>query len=249
MLKVELLKLKRSSVWVVAVILPVLAAATGSINFWMNKDGMLQTGWDSLFSQVYLFYSFIFLSMGVALLAACAWRAEHQGTNWNLLRTHSRGSLSLLTAKTVAILIPVFFMQVILFFTACIAGLFILGEFGLPPMKYVIITGISTLATLPLIALQSLLSAKIKSFAVPIGVCFFGCVVGIGAMMAPGPLGYLRHVVPQALVTRALSLGSTAVSDSPDLSFAAMLPLLISVVALTGIILMASTKVVKMYSA
>lgn len=54
MFNVELLKLKRSSVWVIAIILPMLTVVTGGINYWLNQD-MLDSGWASLFGQVLMF--------------------------------------------------------------------------------------------------------------------------------------------------------------------------------------------------
>ena len=54
MLRAELLKLRRSHLWLIAIVLPLLAVITGSINYFSNP-GALTHGWDSLFSQVLLF--------------------------------------------------------------------------------------------------------------------------------------------------------------------------------------------------
>jgi len=59
-------------VWVVALILPVLAVVSGSVNYMMNRS-QLSHGWDSLTSQVFIFYGMFFCSLGVALLASTAW--------------------------------------------------------------------------------------------------------------------------------------------------------------------------------
>ena len=65
LIAVEALKLRRSSVWVVALILPVLAVVSGSINYMMNQS-QLSHGWDSLTSQVFIFYGMFFCSLGIA---------------------------------------------------------------------------------------------------------------------------------------------------------------------------------------
>ena len=52
MLRAELIKLKRSSLWVIAVILPLLAVTTGSLNYWGNRE-VLDQAWASLFGQVF----------------------------------------------------------------------------------------------------------------------------------------------------------------------------------------------------
>ena len=71
LLAVEALKLRRSSVWVVALILPVLAVVSGSVNYMMNRS-QLSHGWGSLTSQVFIFYGLFFCSLGIALLASAS---------------------------------------------------------------------------------------------------------------------------------------------------------------------------------
>ena len=72
MFRAELIKLKRSSTWLIALILPSLAVVTGTINLANNKDA-LDSGWASFTSQVVLFYGLLFYSMGISLLAATVW--------------------------------------------------------------------------------------------------------------------------------------------------------------------------------
>ena len=122
-------------------ILPLLAVTTGSLNYWGNRE-VLDQAWASLFGQVFLFYGMFYLSMGVGLLAAAAWRMEHQGTNWNLLRTNTSNALSLILCKIVVIIIPVAFMQIILLAGTWIVGLFIVdngtADAGQPPVMYLV---------------------------------------------------------------------------------------------------------------
>lgn len=245
MFRVELLKLKRSSVWVIAIILPILTVITGGINYWMNQD-MLDSGWASLFGQVLLFYSLIFFAMGISILTAAAWRMEHQGTNWNLLRTHCSSSVKLMLAKTGAILVVVLVMQLVLFTGAVIFGIVVGVDASTLSLSYLWTMLIAVVVAIPLVALQSLLSALMKSFAAPVALCFVGCIVGFLAGGAPGFLGYLRHVIPQSLIFKALSLGSAAVGDAGSLTWEAVLPLLASAVVTSIVIFVLSTKLVPM---
>lgn len=245
MFRVELLKLKRSNIWVVTVILPIVVILTGGINFWMNQ-GVLDSGWSSLFGQVLLFYSMIFFAMGVAILTAAAWRMEHQGTNWNLLRTHSPSVLLLMLAKTAAILLPVFVMQLVVVLGTIIFGTVVVGDLGPVPIIYLWSMLLTVVVAVPLIAMQSLLSALLKSFAAPVGICFAGCVIGFLATVAPEPLGYLMHVVPQSLVTRALSMESAAITTSESLTWGSVTPLLAAAVIISVVIFALSTKLVKL---
>ena len=113
LLAAEAIKLRRSSAWVIAVLLPLLAVITGTVNFIMNRSSLHQ-GWVSLTSQITLFYSMMFCSLGVALLASTVWRVEHRGTSWNAMRTTPHSPTAVALAKTLVILAPVLAMQSIL---------------------------------------------------------------------------------------------------------------------------------------
>jgi len=76
---------------------------------------------------------------------------------------------------------------------------------------------ISVLAALPLIAIQSLLSMLLKSFATSVAVCFLGCVVGV-ATVTSDALRLPSFIWPQAINIRALNLGSTALAGSGGLT-------------------------------
>ena len=134
MLRAELLKLRRSHLWLIAIVLPLLAVITGSINYFSNP-GALTHGWDSLFSQVLLFYGMFYLSIGVAVIVAAAWRMEHQGSNYTMLRTNTRRAVSLIAAKTTAVSILILFMQLILVVGTFVVGVTFASHNGAPPLK------------------------------------------------------------------------------------------------------------------
>ena len=104
LLAAEALKLRRSAVWVVAVVLPVLTVVSGTVNLLMND---LPRQWEGLVSQVLVFYSLFFFSLGVALLGSAAWRPEHRGSSWNAMRTTTHSPQALAAAKTLVITAPV----------------------------------------------------------------------------------------------------------------------------------------------
>lgn len=79
-IRAELLKLRRSAVWIIVVVLPLFAVVTGTVNYVLNV-GELSSTWSSYWSQVTLFYGLLYLSIGVAVLASTLWRMEHRG-NW-----------------------------------------------------------------------------------------------------------------------------------------------------------------------
>lgn len=214
MIAAELLKLRRSAVWVLVVVLPLLAVTTGTVNFVMNQDALSHT-WGSYWAQVTLFYGLLYLSTGIAIVASTVWRMEHRG-NWPRLLTTPRPLWWIVAAKLVALALLVAVMQLVLLFAGWIAGAVFAG---LPPALPGQVVAIVLLAVLPgvaVAAVQSLLSMLVRWFAAPVVVAILGCVVGIGVFMSGQPIvGYL---IPYALVPRVLGM-TGAITTSPPLSW------------------------------
>lgn len=57
----------------------------------------------------------------------------------------------------------------------------------------------------------------VRSFAAPLAFSVLGCVASIGLLMGGAPQT-ATSVVPYALLTQALSLGSSAIADSATLN-------------------------------
>ena len=230
LLAAEAIKLRRSSAWVVAVLLPLLAVITGTVNFIMNRESF--EGWISLSSQITLFYSMMFCSLGIALLASTVWRVEHRGTSWNAMRTTPHSPTAVALAKTLVILVPVLAMQGVLLALAWLAGITVAGLGPAIPTAFVASGLLAALGALPLVAVQSLLSMLMRSFAAPVAVAFLGCVVSFGLLASQNPLIYL---VPQGILSKTLTLGSSAVSTAGKLDAASMLPLVFAIVCIGAV--------------
>ena len=228
----EAIKLKRSSVWAVTILLPLLAVITGSLNFKMNREAFLQ-GWVSLTSQMTLFYAMMFCSLGVALLASTVWRVEHRGTSWNAMRTTPHTPTAVALAKTLVLFAPLLVMQVILVVLAWISGTFFMGLGPAMPMSFTVSALLGVLAAAPLVAVQSLLSMLMRSFAAPVAVAFIGCAVGFGLAAAQSPLAY---AIPQGILSMTLVLGSSASSVAGSFDAASMLPLLAATVGVGAVL-------------
>lgn len=231
LLAAEIIKLKRSSVWVVAVMLPLLAVITGTANFMINRESF--EGWISLSSQITLFYSMMFCSLGIALLASTVWRVEHQGTSWNAMRTTPHSPTAVALAKTLVILVPVLAMQVVLLALTWLAGAIIAGLGPAIPIAFVASSLLAILGALPLVALQSLLSMLMRSFAAPVALAFVGCVIAFGLMLRQSIVSY---AVPQGILNRTLMLGSSALDYAGDLTLSSFLPIMVAI-TVTGAVL------------
>ena len=90
---------------------------------------------------------------------------------------------------------------------------------------------LAVVSIIPLIALQSLLSMLMRSFAAPVALGFVGCIIGFGLGAAQSPLAY---ATPQGLVSMTLSLGSTAMTAG-ELDATSTLPLLLSTVGVGAV--------------
>ena len=232
LLAAETIKLKRSSAWVVTVLLPLLAVITGTFNFYGNRETFPQT-WVSLTSQMTFFYSMMFCPLGVALLASTVWRVEHRGTSWNAMRTTPHSPTAVALAKTLILFTPVLAMQVILVVLAWISGTLVMGLGPAMPAAFIVSGLLAVVAAAPLVAVQSLLSMLMRSFAAPVAGAFLGCVVSFGLMASRSPLTY---AVPQGILSKTLTLGSSAMSTAGKLDAASMLPLLVAIVGLGAVL-------------
>lgn len=233
-LAAELLKLRRSAVWVVVAILPLLTVITGTVNYVLNA-GVLTGEWDSYWGQITVFYGLLFLSVGIAVLASSVWRMEHQG-NWPRLMAGPTSSWSIVAAKLGALAVLIVAMQAILIVLSWIAGVVFAGMSPAMPAKFVVSAAVAALAGLSVAALQSMLSMLIRSFAAPIALGVLGCVVAIGLVLSGS--GVLTKLVPYSLVTNALGLGSSAVTASAALNLGEISKVAVPSLALTGVLVL-----------
>ena len=129
---------------------------------------------------------------------------------------------ALAAAKTVIITAPVVLMQVMVLALTWLVGA-ALGLGPVPPTSFAVECLIAVPAAQPLIAVQSLLSMRMRSFAAPVAVCFGGIVVGVALVLKGGALA---NAWPQSLVTRALTLGSQTLGTVGALDASGLVALL-----------------------
>ena len=108
----ELIKLKRSLSWGVAVLLPIIMVASGSI-ITLIDGRALEDGWHTLWMRSIVFYGLFPLSVGIAILASLVWRTEHRGSNWNALMAGPTSSLRIVLAKAGVVAVLAAIMQII----------------------------------------------------------------------------------------------------------------------------------------
>ena len=99
-IRAELMKCRRSPVWLAFVVLPLFPAILGTVNYLGNLE-VLKSQWYSLWTQHVLFASLFFLPAQLGVFCAWQWRLEHTDHNWNQAMTAPVPARDLYLAKLV----------------------------------------------------------------------------------------------------------------------------------------------------
>ena len=89
------------------------------------------------------------------------------------------------------------------------------------------------------------MSMLMRSFAVPVAICLAGCMIGFASAASGTGTGPLDLLIPQAVITRTVLLGSAAVSTSGGQSLDEVLPLVCSATGLTAVMVVVTVLVVR----
>ena len=169
-------KLKGSCIWLAFLFLPAFSVFVGCANFSMNRE-ILTNEWQSLWTQVSLFYGDLFLAVLLSIYAAYAWRLEHLNHNWNTLMTAPVPVRNIFWSKFLVIAGLSFVTQVLFFALYLAAGFYFGFQSPVPPdvISWFLCAWIGSL---PVAAMQLFFAMRIRSFAVPVGIGFACSVVG-----------------------------------------------------------------------
>ncbi|WP_318619394.1 ABC transporter permease [Priestia megaterium] len=191
-LTVEKLKLKRSKLWILYILGPLIGVTLAYTNFYNNYKLFVQPGdneWIEAWTQVAIFMGPFVLPIMVGVYAAFVCRSEHVSGGWKHLlalpvqRTKIFLGKFLITATMVAVTL---FIVLILFLGF---GL-VKGVNGELPMLTLIgycIKGF--LACLPLMLLQLIISIRSKTFGIPLAISIVFTLPAI--IVASTPLGQI----------------------------------------------------------
>ncbi|MFD0769372.1 ABC transporter permease [Bacillus sp. CGMCC 1.60114] len=191
-LYVERLKLKRSKLWLLYFIGPLLGLFLAYINFFKNYDLFMQPGdneWIEVWTQVALFMGPFVLPIMVGIYAALVCRSEHIGGGWKQLLALPIKHSEIFLGKflTVVNMVIITMLILLIFF---IGFGYIKGVEGSLPIFTIlgfVIRGI--LACLPLILLQLIISIRAKTFGIPLAVSIVFTLPAI--IVASTPLGQI----------------------------------------------------------
>ncbi len=173
-------KLHGAVIWLVFLIVPMLSALYGTVNFLQNLE-LLTFDWYNLWTQHTLFYTLFFFAPMVGVYAAYLWRLEHLGHNWNLILSVPVPRSCLFLAKFLVVAKMTLLTQGWVFFLYLLAGKLWAKLPGWPPAEIVVWLLRGVLGSLGVIAFELLLAMVIRSFAVPV---LAGLAGGVSGMLA-----------------------------------------------------------------
>lgn len=164
MLKLEFKKIKIINILLVSLIIPLLANAFGLINFMGNRE-TLTNEWQSLWTQVSLFYfSFFFIPL-IAIIIASLWATEHKA-GLKFIRLSPRKNIDFIIAKLIVAFIIISLCQIYFLALFYLGGKFIGGFSSIDFTIYFYYIGLSILLSLPIIAIFEALAIRLKSFGI-----------------------------------------------------------------------------------
>lgn len=230
--KAELLKMRRSPLWILLFIIPAFTAILGSSNYANNLD-VLTPGWMNLWTQHSLFLCYFFLPSIMGIVCSYLWRFEHQRNNWNLVLTQPISVSALVWGKIIVgtILYAITLFFVVVFFI--VSGVFLHISAPFPADFWLwILRGL--FAGVSIISLQSMLSLLIRNFAGPVAIAMALAIAGLEITVMN-----LGLYFPYSLLQISMnSNGTSSLSTTDTVIFVVMVllytivPAIISITAL-----------------
>ena len=202
LLKSERMKLKRSPVWIAFLIMPIIPALLGSLNYMGNSE-ILTSEWYSLWTQHTLFTCYFFLPIMIGVYCSYIMRIEHNNNNWNKILTTPVSKPMIFISKLITVSRMILISEIWIAILFLISG-YAVGISSAPPYQSVIIWCLlGALGGIVMASIQLFFSIYIKSFALPVGIAFAGGLSGL-VFLAKG----FGHVWPYSLM--AYGMNSTS---------------------------------------
>ena len=177
LLKAERLKLKRSPLWLAFVIMPVIPAVLGTLNYMYNIE-ILTKQWLSLWTQHTLFTCYFFLPVLIGIY--CAYIMNIENGNWNKVLTMPSSRTSVFMAKLTITGVMIFISEVWIALLFALSGKIAGLTAPMPVGRMAVWCVFGTMGGIVIAGVQLLLSSFIKSFALPVAVSLCGGISALG---------------------------------------------------------------------
>lgn len=164
MLKLELKKIKFTNILLVSLIIPLLASVFGLINYMGNRE-VLTHEWQSLWTQVSLFYFLFFYIPLIAIVIASLWATEHRA-GLKFIRLSPKKNMAFVGAKLILAFLIICLCQMYFLLLFYLGGKYIGGFSAIDFSIYFYYIGLSILLALPIIGIFGALAIRIRSFGI-----------------------------------------------------------------------------------
>lgn len=164
MLKLELKKIKFTNILLVSLIIPLLASAFGLINYMGNRE-VLTHEWQSLWTQVSLFYFLFFYIPLIAIVIASLWATEHRA-GLKFIRLSPKKNMAFVGAKLILAFLIICLCQMYFLLLFYLGGKYIGGFSAIDFSIYFYYIGLSILLAIPIIGIFGALAIRIRSFGI-----------------------------------------------------------------------------------
>lgn len=233
MFRAEFRKVKRSALWLIAIVIPLCAACIGAYTY-QQELGAKAPDWDGLVQAIMDVHGAYIYPLGIALIAAFMWMDERRGASWTMMRTSTRHTYSMVIAKMAVLALVMAYMQGVTIMAILGVGTFYFRLPGVMPLAGGLLLLVGVFTGLPLMIFQSLLSSTTRSQITPFVVCLIGCALGLW-IESFAPTHLIRLFIPQGLIGATLhyvpelsshSLGSVMVGFAPQLGIGLVMSVL-----------------------
>lgn len=176
---IEVKKIKWLPLLLAILVIPLLATSFGTFNY-MGNRAMLNHEWESLFTQISLFYFSFFYVPLIAIIVALLWQVEHKA-GLNFIRLSTVKHHQFILAKCFLALALVITAQVFFFFCFYLSGRFVCGFGSVDFSLYLYYFFASIFLAIPAIFIFSAFSIHMKSLG---GVSLISVAVTMAGFMS-----------------------------------------------------------------
>lgn len=199
MLKAERMKLKRSPIWIAFVLMPIVPALLGTINYMGNLE-LLKSEWYSLWTQHTLFTCYFFLPILLGVYCSYIMHEEENNRNWNKVLTMPQSRSMVFLSKLITAGSMILFSEIWIAVLFVVSGKLVGMTAPIPFEKIAVWCAFGTLGGMVMASVQLLVSLFVKSFALPVGIALGGGLSGL--LFLAKDLG---HIWPYSLMAYGMN--------------------------------------------
>lgn len=196
------MKLKRSPIWIAFLLMPIVPAALGTLNY-LNNLGLLKSEWYSLWTQHTLFTCYFFLPIMIGVYCAYIMREELNNHNWNKVLTMPVSRSMIFIAKLITVSLMILLSEIWIGILFVLSGTIIGMDAAIPVKELLVWCLFGTLGGMVMASIQLMISLFLKSFALPVGIALAGGISGL--LFLAKDLG---HIWPYSLMAYGMNSNS-----------------------------------------